>query len=127
MESKHATFVAWCAAIVGSSLAFVFPALTPVRVLWYYGLEHRWALEIRPSGFAMDWYGRSLLAVAGGVVGYVLAYLLARGVGRVSRRGMMIWLVWSAMAALLAIGTYSVQLAMRQPIPEPLPLWYSPK
>ena len=127
MDRKQAGFLSWCAAIIGASLAFVYPAFTPVRVLWYYGLEHRWALEARPSGFAMDWYGRSLLAVVGGAVAFGAMFLLARKLPRASTRAMTIWLLWSAIAVSLAIATYGLQLAMRTPIPEPLPSWYSPR
>ena len=75
MVRKHALYIAICAASAAFSFAHILPEIYPVRVLWYYPLERRWAFELHPSDLAMGWYGRCLLATAvAGAVG--LASLL---------------------------------------------------
>jgi hypothetical protein len=117
---------ALCAAVVGFDLGFVFPAWSPTRVLWYFPLERRWAFVVRPDGLAMDFYGRTLLALLVAAACFALALTLAR-VRPPSRPSLQRWTSWAAIALALTLALQAFQLANRQPVPEPLPAWYVPR
>lgn len=127
MDEKNGLYFGLCAAAIGTSLGFAFPAFSQMRVLWYYPLQHRWAFEVRPAGLAMDWYGRALFASAAGAVAFLIARAIGRRLATISARSFGLWAAWAATATLLAMGVYTYQLAMRRPNPEPLPSWYVPK
>jgi hypothetical protein len=123
---KLATTAAWCAAATAFALAFAWPAYAPLRVLWYYPLEHRWAFEVKPTGLAMDWFGRGLLGAGGAAVAFAVVYLVGRR-RPPSERLLRLWAGWMATACLLAMSLYVFQLARRVPTPAPLPPGYQPK
>lgn len=127
MTAGQARFVAIAAAATAFALGFVWPAFQKTRVLWYYPLEHRWALEITPEGLAMDWYGRTLVAGVLAIVAYFVALALARRSKPLGQRGHTLWTAWMATAVLLAMALYAHQLATRRPVPTPLPTWYVPR
>lgn len=127
MERKISTYLGLCAATVGTSLGFMYPAFSPTRTLWYYPLQHRFTWELKPAGLAMDWYGRSLVALLLGALAFVVTWVASRFVARVSRRSLYLWASWVATGTLLAIALYVYQLVTREPVPEPLPSWYVPK
>lgn len=124
---RQALFVALCAGAVGFCLAFVAPSFYPLRVLWYYPLEHRFAFEVTAGGLAMDWYGRLLAATLVGGVVYGLAALLARRRKAIAPGTLVLWTAWLATAALLAMALFTYQLVRRHPRPLPLPAWYEPR
>lgn len=122
----RALLIALCAGDIASSLAFVLPGFVKIPVLWYYPLQRRFALEALPSALAMDWYGRSLLAILAGLLIAALAYAVCRrreGDGRVPA----LFVLWAATATVFAMASCAYQLALREPVPEPLPAWYVPK
>ncbi len=127
MDRKPTLYVGLCAAIMGASLGFMFPAISPLRVFWYYPLLHRWVFELRPTGLAMDWYGRSLFTFYAGAVAFAVTYLVARPFKAISQRALLLCTAWAVTATLLAMGVYTFQLIVREPTPEPLPSWYVPK
>ena len=127
MERRHALFVAACAGTIAFALAFAYPAYDDVAVLWYYPLEHRWAHEIEPRGLAMDFFGRMLLAamVATPVAG--VTYAVRRRLGAASPRVLGLWAGWALTAVALVCLFYGWTLAVRRPVPAPLPPWYEPR
>jgi len=127
MSKAQAVYVALSAAAIAFALSFAWPAYAPTSVFWYYPLERRWALEVKPSGLAMDWYGRCLLSTLIAVVAFAVVHLVARRLRPLTRRGHGLWAAWMVTAVLLAMALYASQLAMRNPVPEPLPSWYVPK
>ena len=124
MKRTDAAYFAWCAAIVFASLVYVAPAFTSVPVLWYYPVAHTWALETHPSGFALDWYGRTLWAVLAAAIAFAVGRAIAGRLSTPSVRAYRIWAAWAGMTSLLAIAVYTYQLAYRHPVPEPLPAGY---
>ena len=124
---KHARYLAICAATVAFCLVFVAPAFFPLRVLWYFPLEHRWELAVKPKGLAMDFYGRVLWSVICALPGYALVRWLAGRGQRVSAGALTLWTAWMATAALLAMSLFTYQLVRRQPKPVDLPAWYEPR
>lgn len=128
----RALLIALCAGDIASSLAFVLPSFLKVPVLWYYPLQRRFALETLPSALAMDWYGRSLLALVAGLLIGALAYAVCRrregGEGKEGAdRTPTLFVLWAATATVFAMASCAYQLALREPVPEPLPSWYVPK
>jgi hypothetical protein len=127
MERNQALYLGLCAAIVAFALAFILPAVSPSPTFWYYPLERRWAFEFQPSGLAMDWFGRSLVATAAALVGFAIGYFLGRLRKRQMRRGFALWAAWAATAVAFAMALYTWQLVQRRPAPAPIPSWYVPK
>jgi hypothetical protein len=127
VHRAHAIYVASFAAIIAFALAFVYPSLSPTRVLWYYPLEHRWAFEIQPSGLAMDWYGRTLLAAGASALVFLASHGVARRVRRASSRFFGLLAGWMITAVVMVMFLYAWQLAHRQPVPAPLPPGYVPR
>jgi len=113
-------------AVVAFDLAFVFPGWRPTRVLWYYPLAHRFALEAKPSSLAMDFYGRVLLAIGCALAAFAIAFLVGKW-RRATPRSLSLWTAWAAIATALVLALQIFQLAPRMPTPEPLPSWYRPK
>lgn len=124
MNAPKAAYFAWCAAIVVASLVFVMPAFTTVPMIWYYPVARVWALESRPDGFALDWYGRTIWAVLAAALTFPVGLSVARRVRAPSPRAYVLWAGWAGMTSLLAIAVYTYQLANRHPVPEPLPAGY---
>jgi hypothetical protein len=124
LNTPKATYFAWCAAIIAASLVFVVPAFTTVPLLWYYPVARRWALEGRPDGFALDWFGRTIWAMLAVAIAFPGALAVARRVRTPSPRTYLLWGAWAGMTSVLAIAVYTYQLANRHPVPEPLPASY---
>jgi len=127
MERAQAIYVALSGAAIAFALSFAWPAYSATSVFWYYPLERRWALEIRPSSLAMDWYGRCLLSSLVALVVFAVIQVIARRLRPLTSRGYNLWAAWMVTATLLSMSLYAYQLATRNPIPEPLPSWYQPK
>ncbi len=128
MDRKQALYVATFAGVIASCLVYVLPAFSPTRVFWYYPLEHRWAFELKPSALAMDWYGRTLLAVVASFFSFAFTFVISRRLKPLaSSRGFHLWVGWAASALLIALSLYAYQLLNRNPVPEPLPAGYVPK
>lgn len=127
MQPNHAVYLGLCAAIVAFTLAYIYPAVSPVPTFWYYPLEHRWAFELQGSGMAMDWYGRSLAATLAGLAGFAIGWSLGRLRKRPMGRAFKLWAAWAATAVVFAMALFTWQLAQRRPVPEPIPSWYVPK
>lgn len=127
MESRSATYFGGCVAVVASSLVFVAPAFVNVPVPWYYPLSRAWAIEVAPTGFALDWYGRTLWALLTLILSFAVGRLIARRLPGASPRWYRMCAAWAAMASVLAIAVYTYQLARRHPVPEPLPPTYEPR
>ena len=127
MEREHALYIALCVAILGFPLAFGYPAHVETRVLWYYPIEHRWAFEVQPTGLAMDWYGRTLLATAVAIAAFFGVYGLSRRWKIVRERSFKMWAAWAITVTFLVMTFYAWNLYSRRPTPAPLPSWYVPK
>jgi hypothetical protein len=124
VKRADSVYFAWCAAIVVASLVYVLPAFASVPLLWYYPVARIWTLESHPSGFALDWYGRTLWALLAAALAYGLGRAVTARLATPSVRAFRIWAAWVGMTSLLAIAVYTYQLANRHPVPEPLPPGY---
>jgi hypothetical protein len=126
-RARAALFVALAAGAIGFCLAFVAPSFYPLAVLWYHPLEHRFALEVKADGLAMDFFGRVLWGTLASLIAFAVAFAIGRRLRAISASALILWTAWLATAALLAMSLFVYQLARRHPTPLPLPSWYEPR
>ncbi len=131
MRATHRVFLAFLVARLVFGVVFLASALGRWPVPWYFPLQHRWELARRVQGLAMDWYGRSLLALLAGAAAGALAYGLARipSVARLfARRGFVAAVAHLGAVLLLQdVLFYAFTLATRHVTPAALPPWYCPR
>ena len=125
MERAARLCRAVCIGVVAFDLSFVFPNLFPARVLWYEPIAHRWSFALRPESLGVDWFGRTLLAMVGGTVAFMVALALRRL--RAGSQSLVLWTSWAGIATALTVALQLFQLITRHPVPEPLPTWYVPR
>jgi hypothetical protein len=141
MRRARARAWAACLGCLAVCLAFFLTAVVPLPVPLYFPLSRRFGLG--PSyELSMDYYGRSLLALAAGLIAAGAGYLAARRMP--TRRGegqgpvkatsidrdhptLLLLGAYVATALLLCVGLYAYKLSNRPARPEPLPAWYQPK
>lgn len=127
MAPADARYVGVAAAAIAFAMSFTWPAFQNVRVLWYYPLEHRWALQVAADGLAIDWFGRTLVSGLVAIAAYLVARAIASRLKPLGSRGRTLWTAWMATAVVLSMALYAHQLATRRPVPSPLPSWYVPR
>lgn len=127
MKKQEALFVALAAGAIAFAFAFIVPVLAGEPVAWYYPLEHRWALEVKPTGLAMDFYGRTLQATAAWALVVLIVLPLAKRAKGISARTIGLVTAWAVTAVVLVMLHYAWTLHFRRPIPAPVPTWYQPR
>ncbi len=127
MRKQDALFVALAAGTIAFAVAFVYPMFTPESVAWYYPLEHRWALEVKPSGLAMDFYGRTAQATAAWCVVFMATFAIVRNRATITARMLGLFAGWAIIAILFVMLYYGWTLHHRVPVASPIPSWYQPR
>lgn len=127
MKKQDALFLAMAAGTIAFAFAFIVPMLASTPVAWYYPLEHRWTLEVKPTGLAMDFYGRLVQALVAWAIVVLITLPIARRVKQLSLRTIGLVTAWTVTAVLLVMLHYAWTLHFRRPIPEPIPTWYQPR
>lgn len=127
MRKADLVFVALCLATIAFALVFVSPMFGELSVPWYYPLERRWALEVKPKGLAMDFYGRTLWAMFAATGTFVVAVLAGRKKRSIEPRTIGLFTAWALTATLLVIAYFAWTLYERRPVPSPIPDWYQPR
>lgn len=131
MRPTHQVFLAFLVARLVFGVVFLASALGRWPVPWYFPLQHRWEVARRVSGLAMDWYGRSLVALLAGVAAGALAYGIARfpSAARLfARRGFVAAVAHLGAVMLMQdVLFYVFTLATRHVTPAALPAWYCPR
>lgn len=127
MALADARYVGMAVSAIAFAASFAWPSFEKVRVLWYYPLERRWALQVASDGLAIDWYGRTLLSAAVSIAAYLVARAVASRTRPLGERGRTLWTAWMVTAVLLSMALFTHQLVSRRPVPAPLPSWYVPK
>lgn len=108
MSTKHATHVSVCLAIIAFSIALALPAFVPMPMLFYRPVEHEWLLELHPSGIAMDFFGRCLLAGACSAIAAFASYAIARRRRRDAKPETLAMLgIWAIAIAMIAMAFFS--------------------
>lgn len=123
-----------CALCIGTALCFFLTEIVPMPVPIYYPLLRRWALgQGALPGLGMDYFGRSLVALLGGLVAAALTALglglgqRLRPGGRDAARGLTLATAWALTALALCASLYAYKLGGRELTPEPLPPWHQPR
>jgi hypothetical protein len=118
-------------ARAGFGLAFLAPSLRPMPLFWYKPLARTWTFELRPSGFAMEWFGRTALAIGVGALVGLAAWALSRR-GALARwlaqPGIVLAIARAGALVLLVDFLYFGWVMTHQTAaPLPLPAWYCPR
>ncbi len=128
MNRQSALYIATCLGTVAFAIAFVYPQLTEQAVAWYYPLERRWAFETKPTGLAMDFYGRTAQAVVAWALAVVATLAITPRIKReLSPRTAGLLAAWAIAFTVLVIMYYAWTLYFRHPTPAPIPDWYRPR
>lgn len=127
MRKQEALLIAMCAATIAFAVAFVYPMIVAQPVGWYYPLEHRWALESKPTGLAMDFYGRTFQASVAWSIMFMIALPIARRVRSLQPRAIFLIAAWSISVTLLVMAYIGWMLHFRVPTPPAIPAWYQPR
>ncbi|MFT3695837.1 MAG: hypothetical protein QM831_22060 [Kofleriaceae bacterium] len=124
MERKNVLYVALCFSTIAFAIAFVYPAVTTQRVLWYHPLSGDWSFEIKPSDLAMDFYGRTFQAVIAALVVGALANFVAKRFKSLSSNFAGVLVAWAIAMTMLAMAEYAWTMYFRVPKPATLPADY---
>jgi hypothetical protein len=118
-------FSALLAARVAFGLAYLAGSIRRSPIPWYYPLERRWAFESTPSGFAMEWYGRTGFALLAALLAFMILWVFsARGflARALARPGNVLAAARAGGLILLVDFVYFGWILMNQtPVPLPLP------
>jgi hypothetical protein len=123
MSTKHAVFLATCAATIAFALALAFPAFVPVPLPWYHPAERAWTFGVHASGIAMDFYGRCLFASLVSSFAAAATYTATRRFARRDPHPRIVALFgfWAVALTLLVITFYGWRLAHRTIAVPPIP------
>lgn len=117
-------YVVTCVATVVFLVVYVLPLAGLMPELWYVPLERRWVFGAKPPVLSMDWFGRTLFALAAGAIAAGAAGLLTRGRDAAAPRGPGLWAGLVAVVLAVSAAAYVHHLHDRPLKPEPLPSWY---
>lgn len=115
---------AFLAARGAFGLSYLVGSLRRSPIPWYYPTERRWAFESVPSGFAMEWYGRTSAALLFAALAFAIAWhLTSRGaLARALARPSLVLGVARGVGLIVLVDfAYFGWILMNQ-TPEPLPL-----
>lgn len=129
MKRQDALYAAACLGTIAFAIAFVAPQFTGQTVLQYYPLERAWELTARPTGLAMDFYGRLLQGVLVAAVAIVLTLTITARMKteRLSAKAASLLVAWALALVVLVMMYYAWTLAFRVPNAAPIPDWYTPR
>lgn len=127
MPRADALFAAMCVGTIAFAAAFVVPLFAEQAVLWYYPLERQWTYETRPTGLAIDFYGRGVLAVMAWSVTVPITIVIARRFAALGTRFRGLLLAWTITAVVFVMFYFAWSLILRVPTPAPIPDWYTPR
>lgn len=113
-----------CILLLATSVAFSLTAVVALPVPLYLPLSRRFVLGATAE-LAMDYYGRSLFALAVGAAAGLLAHLVLRS-GRAARPSgrpmLLLCMAWSVTAFLFCASLYAYKLMGRDPAASSPPL-----
>jgi hypothetical protein len=113
---------------IATSLGFFLTAVVKLPVPLYFPLLRRWSTTPNSEELAMDFYGRSLVAIGVGFLAAALTLVVFQVRDRLrvaappaKPAGLTLLTVYAATALALGVGVFAYQLYGRPPMPEPLP------
>lgn len=110
-----------CALCSVTAAVFFLTGVAPLPVLLYFPIGRRFSFTPHPTELAMDFYGRSLLALLAGLAAAIVCYAGMRIVKAPKKSRLLLLTGYAATALLLAAGLFAYQLSVRVPTPLPLP------
>jgi hypothetical protein len=121
-------FLAFLTARAAFGLVFLLSTLRPTPIPWYDPLARLWTFEVRPTEFAMDWFGRTAIAFAFGAVLGAATWLVSARVAWLGRRSVVLAIARAGGLVLLVDFVYFGWVLSHVPAsPLPLPSWYCPR
>lgn len=112
-------------------LTFLVCAVGQWRTLWYLPLERRWVFASSVRTVGMDWYGRSALAIAAGLLAGLLTYAAGGSASlgpKMERPAVTRWAAHlGATMLFFDVAFYTLTLLTRDIDPIALPSWYVPR
>ncbi|MGE0870930.1 MAG: hypothetical protein AB7P03_20355 [Kofleriaceae bacterium] len=127
MKRSDALFVALCVGAIAFAVAFVYPQLSGQAIAWYYPVERRWSYEARPSGLAIDVFGRLMQGLVAWSVAVIATLAITRRLRELSSRMAHLLAAWAIAMTLLVMLYFAYTLAVRVPTPLAIPAWYVPR
>jgi hypothetical protein len=116
-----------CVGTIAFVVAFLLPFFMEQSIAWYYPEERRWAYEVRPTGLALDFYGRLVHGVIASSIAVIAAIAICKRVKALGERLRFVLPAWTITAVIFGIGYFAWTLTYRVPAPQPLPSWYQPR
>jgi hypothetical protein len=117
-------FASLLAARVAFGLAYLIGSARRAAIPWYYPLERRWSLESLPQGFAMEWYGRTAVALIIALAAFAALWIFSTR-GRIARalsRPDTVLAVARAGGLILLVDFVYFGWVLMHQTPNPLPL-----
>jgi hypothetical protein len=117
-------FASLLAARVAFGLAYLLGSVRRTPIPWYYPLERRWAFESLPQGLAMEWYGRTAVALTVALAAFAALWILsARGpIARALSRPDTVLAAARAGGLILLVDFAYFGWVLMHQTPAPLPL-----
>jgi hypothetical protein len=118
-------YLGGCAMLLAFAGTFFLLQLIPMPLFWYHPLERVFQLETRPSGLAMDFYGRTLWSAIAGALAFPVGSRLASHL-TFTRSRVWLWVAYGLGMTALAMCLIGYQIWPRPAQPIPIPSWYTP-
>lgn len=121
MSGTARTLCAFLAARAAFGIAYLGGSLSRAPVPWYHPLERAWSFGGEATGFAMEWYGRTAVALAAGLAAGLVAWAVA-GRGAAARalgRPALLLALARAVGLMLLVDFAYFGWVMMHPVPSP--------
>lgn len=115
---------AFLAARGAFGLAYLIGTLRRSPIPFYYPLERRWDFGSRPTGFAMEWFGRTAAGLFFAAVAFAIAWALAvrSPLARLLARPTAVVAVARAVGLIMLVDFAYFGWVLMHQTPRPLPL-----
>jgi len=101
-------YFAGCAALIGFVLCYILPVYARLPRLFYDPLARRWSVAISMGPIPMGYLGQVLWGIGGAALGFALASIVVRRLGRApSPRGYGLWAAWTLSALALSLAYFA--------------------
>lgn len=127
MRRQDALYAATCVGTIVFCVAFVLPYFTEQPIAWYFPLDRGWELTSKPTGLAIDFYGRCLQALVAAAASIVITLAGAKKLPNLPERIAGLLAAWAIAMVVLCMMYFVWTLAFRVPVAEPIPAWYVPR
>jgi hypothetical protein len=131
VRETHRTMLAFLVGRAAFGLTFLLCAVAHWPTWWYLPLAHRWVFAESVREVGMDWYGRSGLGLAVGLLAGGITWAAGGSASlgpRLARPAVMRWVAHlGATMLFFDVAFYVLTLMTRSIEPPPMPDWYLPR